>query len=56
MLNGGGQLEYTCRVVHSIPLKMSAVQTFLADKVVVVSHLVGNDQIPSPTQVRKKAS
>ena len=51
LLNEAGQLEFTCRVVHSRPLAMSAVQMFDADRMIVVSHLIGNDQLPSPRQV-----
>jgi len=49
----GGELVYTCRVVHSIPLTMSAVQIFVADNMVAVSHLIGNDQLPAPSQVQQ---
>ena len=52
LLNEAGQLMYTCHVVHSIPLAMSAVQIFLADRMISVSHLIGNDQLPTPTQVQ----
>ena len=47
MLNKNGQLEYTCRMIHSIPMNMSAVHVFKGDQLVVVSHLIGNDQLPS---------
>jgi len=44
-------LEYTVRVIHSIPLHMSAVQVYKGDQMIVVSHLVGSDQLPSKHQV-----
>lgn len=39
--------EFTARVIHSIPLKMSAVQLFRKDKMVSVGHLIGTDQLPT---------
>ncbi|KAH3883478.1 hypothetical protein DPMN_007435 [Dreissena polymorpha] len=46
-----GQTEFTCRVVHSLPLLMSAVQIFQHDRMVAVAHLIGSDQIPKPDEV-----
>lgn len=43
--------QFTCRIIHSLPLEMSAVQIFYHDKMVAVSHLIGNEQLPSKTQV-----
>jgi len=42
---------FTCRVVHSIPLLMSAVQVFYTDQLVAVSHLIGTDQLPTSKMV-----
>ena len=46
-----GALEFTVRVIHSIPLHMSAVHVFQGDRMIVVSHLAGTDQLPSIQQV-----
>ena len=35
----------TAYIVHSLPLLMSAVQIFVKDRMSVVAHLVGIDQI-----------
>ena len=32
-------------LIHSLPLKMSAIQVFVKDKMAVVAHLVGKDTI-----------
>ena len=32
-------------LIHSLPLKMSAIQIFVGDKMACVSHLVGEDTI-----------
>mgnify|MGYP001800270133 FL=1 len=37
---------FTARVIHSLPLLMSAVQIYHRDKMIAVSHLVGTDTIP----------
>ena len=37
---------FTARVIHSLPLLMSAVQIYYRDKMIAVSHLVGTDTIP----------
>ena len=37
---------FTVRVIHSLPLLMSAVQIYYRDKMIAVSHLVGTDTIP----------
>lgn len=42
---------FTCRIIHSLPLLMSAVQVFYQDKMVAVAHLVGMDQLPTIDQV-----
>ncbi|KAK2148680.1 hypothetical protein LSH36_487g02015 [Paralvinella palmiformis] len=52
LFNHSQQLKFTCRVVHSIPLMMSAVQVYFADKLSAVSHLIGTDQLPTLPQVR----
>jgi hypothetical protein len=48
--------QFTCRIIHSLPLEMSAVQIFYHDKMVTVSHLIGNEQLPSKTQVGQAAT
>lgn len=47
------KFDFTCRIIHSKPLNMSAVHVLRDDQLVVVSHLIGNDQLPSKFQVRK---
>ena len=32
-------------LIHSLPLKMSAIQIFVGDKMACVAHLVGEDTI-----------
>jgi len=51
LLNQAQQLQFTCRVIHSIPLLMSAVQVFHTDQMVAVSHLIGTDQLPTSKMV-----
>ena len=45
------QILFTCRVIHSVPLMMSAVQVYYRDRMAAVSHLIGTDQLPIPSQV-----
>ena len=47
LLNQSHQLQFTCRVIHSIPLLMSSVQVFHTDRMVAMSHLIGSDQLPT---------
>jgi len=56
LLNHAQQLQFTCRVVHSIPLLMSAVQVFHADQMVAMSHLIGTDQLPTSKMVSAACS
>ncbi|XP_033752024.1 uncharacterized protein LOC117335877 [Pecten maximus] len=51
--NMRGQVMFTCRVIHSIALLTSAVQIYYQDKLAVVCHLIGTDQLPLPSQVDK---
>lgn len=51
LFNHAQQLKFTVRVIHSIPLMMSAVQVYFADKMAAVSHLIGTDHLPAHTQV-----
>ncbi|XP_069133154.1 uncharacterized protein [Argopecten irradians] len=46
-----GHVMFTCRVIHSVALLTSAVQIYYKDKLAVVCHLIGTDQIPQPSQV-----
>lgn len=50
-LNHTGEVIFTCRVIHSLPLLMSAVQVFFHSRMTAVAHLVGSDQIPLPSQL-----
>jgi len=49
--NHTGEIIFTCRVIHSQPLLMSAIQVFFHGRIAAVAHLVGSDQIPLPSQV-----
>ena len=40
-----GGLPLTAYLIHSLPLQQSAVQIFCADKMSVVAHLVGLEQL-----------
>ena len=46
----------TCRVVHSLPLRMSVVQIFQAARMVAVSHLIGTEQLPTDVSDRVRDS
>lgn len=46
-----GKTIFTVRIIHSLPLRMSVVQVFHQDKMVAVSELVDNAQLPQPGQV-----
>ena len=39
-------------LIHSLPLKMSAIQIFVGDKMACVSHLVGEDTIGGETDLQ----
>ena len=54
LFNHAQQLKFTCRIIHSVPLMMSAVQVFFADKMAAVAHLIGTDQLPTPAQVKHR--
>jgi len=54
LLDTAQQLKFTCRVVHSIPLLMSAVQVFYTEQMVAVSHLIGTDQLPTSKMVWRR--
>jgi len=41
----GGSTPLTAHILHSLPLLMSAVQIYRGDKMALVAHLVGVDQI-----------
>jgi hypothetical protein len=45
LLNSRSERAMTAYIVHSLPLLMSAVQIFVADRMSVVAHLVGLEQI-----------
>jgi hypothetical protein len=45
ILNSSGERPLTAYLIHSIPLAQSAVQIFTGDKMTVVAHLVGLEQI-----------
>ena len=39
-------------LIHSLPLKMSAIQIYVGDKMTCVSHLVGEDTIGGETDLQ----
>ena len=45
ILNARGERPLTAYLIHSLPLQQSAVQVFAGDKMSVVGHLVGLEQI-----------
>ena len=45
ILNSNGEKPLTAYLIHSIPLQQSAVQIFAGDKMSVVAHLVGLEQL-----------
>ena len=51
LFNHAHQLKFTCRVIHSVPLMMSAVQVYYMDEMVAVSHLIGTEQLPTDDMV-----
>ena len=51
ILDQNGVVQFTCRVIHSVPLAMSVVQVFYKDQMAVVSHLTNSNQLPTPTKV-----
>ncbi|XP_052779826.1 uncharacterized protein LOC128217046 [Mya arenaria] len=50
-VNHTGQVTFSCRLLHSVPLLMSAVQVFFQGRITAVGHLVGSDQVPLPSQL-----
>ena len=45
ILNSRGERPLTAYLIHSLPLQQSAVQVFAGEKMSVVGHLVGLEQI-----------
>eukprot|EP00918_Siedleckia_nematoides_P100140 GHVU01218982.1.p1 GENE.GHVU01218982.1~~GHVU01218982.1.p1 ORF type:complete len:751 (-),score=52.34 GHVU01218982.1:111-2363(-) len=45
------EVHFTAQVIHSRDQQMSAVQIYFQDKMVALGHLIGADQLPSPSQV-----
>ncbi len=37
---------FCCRVLHSLPLRMSAIHVMQGNQLVAISHLIGLDQLP----------
>ena len=56
LFNSMNMKEFMCRIVHCISLHISVIQVFFHDKMAVVAHLIGVDQLPSEAQVCKKYS
>lgn len=44
-------MTFTCRVIHSLPLLMSAIQVFYHDKMAAVAHVISTDQLPLSSEV-----
>ena len=53
LYNRRGRDVFTCRVIHSFPLRMSVIQILYRDEVVALSHLIGSESLPKPGQVCK---
>ena len=51
IMNTEGERKMTAYLIHSLPLLMSAVQIFTGDKMAVVAHLVGLEQIGYETEL-----
>ncbi|ELT88483.1 hypothetical protein CAPTEDRAFT_202493 [Capitella teleta] len=51
LFNHAQQLMFTIRVIHSIPLMMSAVQVYHLDQMISVAHLIGTDQLPTDDMI-----
>ena len=45
MIASNGERPLTAYLIHSLPLAMSCVQLFAGDKMAVVAHLVGLEQL-----------
>lgn len=52
--NAVGEVMFTARVIHSLPLMTSVVHVFYHDLLSVVCHLLGPDTLPTPAQVCDK--
>ncbi|XP_052807820.1 uncharacterized protein LOC128236760 [Mya arenaria] len=48
----GDNQHFSVRVIHSVPLMTSIIQVFYRDQMVALSHLIGAEQLPLPTQVK----
>ena len=46
------QKKFTAYLIHCLPLKMSAIQLFVGDKMAVVAHLVGQETIGHENNLR----
>ncbi|XP_052811431.1 uncharacterized protein LOC128239039 [Mya arenaria] len=46
--------HFTIRVIHSVPLMTSVVQVFHEDHMLAISHLIGTEQLPLQTQIKKQ--
>jgi hypothetical protein len=56
MCNHKEEETFTVRVIHSLHLRMSVIQIMYLDKMVVVSHLIGAETLPTPDQVSHNQS
>lgn len=45
---------FRCRVVHSLPLRMSAIHILQGSHVVALAHLIGLDQLPKHDTIPEK--
>ncbi len=53
-ITSGSQTFFTARVIHSLPLRMSAIHVMQDSKIVALSHLIGSDQLPNSKSVVRK--
>ena len=44
-------LSFDVHVIHSLAMRMSVIHVYHDNKLLVVSHLIGPEQMPSPKQV-----
>lgn len=51
-----GNVVFTCRIIHNVPLMTSVVHVFFYGNVAAVAHVIGTDQLPIDTQVNLKGT
>lgn len=51
-----GNVVFTCRIIHNVPLMMSVVHVFFDRQMAAVAHVIGTDQLPIESQVNLKGT